>query len=455
MILDVSIPNIGENVESGTVVSIMVSIGDRVVKDDGIIEFETDKALVEIPAPAAGTVVEILVREGDELHIGDTIVRLEAEDHAVDTSAGKKDAEAEEKDAETEEEDAKASDDQPSPPDKMKTETSEEKERHGSRSQDQALGKKERAPSFPESEDRKLPVAAAPSIRRQARELGIDIRRVQGSGPGGRITTKDVNAYVKNRLSASHQNRPAFSEMSSQIELPDFSRWGQVERSDLSTVRRITAESMSLSWRTIPHVTQFDQADISHVEEWLHTVRKDTAQTEGKLTITAVLVKVVAEALKKFHSFNVSLDMGKQQIIRKHYIHIGVAVDTQRGLLVPVIRDVDKKSIMDIAGEINDLSERARKKRITPDEMDGGTFTISNQGGIGGLNFTPIIYWPQAAILGVSRAAVKPLYLDGEWRPRTMLPLSLSYDHRLNDGAGAARFLGWICRALEYPLAMQ
>jgi pyruvate dehydrogenase E2 component (dihydrolipoamide acetyltransferase) len=441
MIQDVSIPNIGENVESGIVVAILVSIGDNVEKDDGLIEFETDKALVEIPAPVKGRVVELLVQKGDELHIGDVVARLETADVATAVSA-EKEADQTPDDlppAQTEKKDqilAKADLEVPLSSGKVNSEESD-------------------SANLQKPENTDLPVPAAPSIRRLARELGIEIGRVEGTGPGGRISEKDVKAYVKNRLATSMSGGRAVSEAPLPMELPDFSRWGSIDVSDMTTVRRLTAESMSLSWRMIPHVTQFDQADITHVQEWLHTIHKDAKQTDRKVTITAVLLKVVAGALKEFPRFNASLDSGKQQIIFKDYIHIGLAVDTQRGLLVPVVRNVHQKSIMDIAAEINDLSERARNKRITPDEMEGGTFTVSNQGGIGGDNFTPIIYWPQAAILGVSRAAVKPRYLEGEWHPRTMLPLSLSYDHRLNDGADAARFLGWICHALEYPMMMQ
>lgn len=441
MILDVSIPNIGENVESGTVVSILVSVGDTIEKDDGIIEFETEKALVEIPAPERGKVVEILVEKGDELRVGDVIARLETE--SVSSNATKEKSTDQTTDAPV------------PPPKKIEAQKPAEAKLESSASAEPSVAKEQDTPKPQKPESSGIPVPAAPSIRRLARELGIDIQQVPGSGPGGRITETDVKAYAKKRLSSFETDEAAAFTAPLEMELPDFSQWGAVKTFDMTTVRRITAESMSLSWRTIPHVTQFDRADITHVQEWIQKVRKAAGKESPGLTITAVLLKVVAKGLNEFPRFNASLDMANRQIIYKDYVHIGVAVDTQRGLLVPVVRNADEKSIMQLAEEINDLSERARNKRITPDEMEGGTFTVSNQGGIGGVNFTPIVYWPQAAILGISRASVEPHYQDGEWRPRTMLPLSLSYDHRLNDGADAARFLRWICRALEYPMTLQ
>ncbi len=219
-------------------------------------------------------------------------------------------------------------------------------------------------------------------------------------------------------------------------------------------MRRITAANMSTAWRTVPHVTQFDQADITGLQEFIKKNAEKVARSGGKLTVTAVLAKVCAEALKKFARFNSSIDTANEQLIFKKYVHIGIAADTPRGLLVPVVRNADQKSISRLAAEIADLAERARNKKLKPDEMEGGTFTISNQGGIGGVNFTPIVFWPQAAILGVSRASVAPKFIDGEFRPRSMLPLALSFDHRINDGADAARFLRWVCECLEQPFTM-
>ena len=236
--------------------------------------------------------------------------------------------------------------------------------------------------------------------------------------------------------------------------LPDFSRWGNIETVELEAVRRITAANMSIAWHTVPHVTQFDQADITGLQEFIKKNAEKVARNGGKLTVTAVLAKVCAAALKKFARFNASIDTANGQLIFKKYIHIGIAADTPRGLLVPVVRNADQKSISTLAAEIADLADRARSKKLKPDEMEGGTFTISNQGGIGGVGFTPIVFWPQAAILGVSRAAVVPQYIEGEFKPRSMLPLALSFDHRIIDGADAARFLRWVCESLDQPFTM-
>ena len=301
----------------------------------------------------------------------------------------------------------------------------------------------------------KVPVPAAPSVRRFAREVGVDLRLVEGSGPGGRIAEQDVKRYLKGLSKPGHPPEPdLIADTSRSYPLPDFSRWGEIETVDISTVRRITAESMAQAWQVIPQVTQFDNADISNLNQWMAKAGRTLEKSGGRLTITAVLLKVLAQGLTHFPRFNASIDLSRQQIILKNYIHVGLAVATERGLLVPVIRDVTTKSIRQLALEMEDVVQRARTKRLAPDEMEGGTFTVSNQGGIGGNAFTPIVYWPQAAILGVSRSSIEPRYRDGEWQPRTILPLALSYDHRINDGADAARFLRWICDALEHPMGM-
>jgi pyruvate dehydrogenase E2 component (dihydrolipoamide acetyltransferase) len=408
-----------------------VSKGDLVEKDDGIIEFETEKAVVEIPSPAKGKIMEIRVKEGDELKIGDVIAILET---AIEDSQA-----AEEKTAKH------AHEVQPT----QQVEKTQEKAVQGKKTARDGADPAKIAPG------KTLPAPAAPSVRRLARELGVDIHAVEGSAPSGRISEKDIKNYIQNTRTRDPQAR-AVSGSDSGIDpdLPDFTRWGPVETQAITTVRRITAQSMSRSWNTVPQVTQFDMAEISQLEDWIETVNLKMAKSGVKLTITAIILKIIAEGLKQFPQFNASLDMQKQQIILKQYIHVGIAVDTTRGLLVPVIRDVDRKTITKISLEIVDLADRARRKRLAPDEMEGGTFTLSNQGGIGGSHFTPIVYWPQAAILGVGRAATKPLLVENKWIPGTMLPLSLSYDHRINDGADAARFLRWICEAMEHPLAM-
>ncbi|MGA6926795.1 MAG: 2-oxo acid dehydrogenase subunit E2, partial [Desulfosarcina sp.] len=309
---------------------------------------------------------------------------------------------------------------------------------------------KEKRPSngAEKTPDRPL-VAAAPSIRRLARELGVDIRDVSGSGPGGRIREADIKATVKASLGSVAGSGDAQAP-----ELPDFSRWGEVETEAMETVRRLTARGTAASWTTVPHVTQFDEADISGMTAFIDKKAQQAEKAGAKLTLTAILTRVCAAALNRFPRFNASIDMANQRIVLKRYVHIGMAVDTPRGLLVPVIRDADRKSLIELAKVIGDLAQRARDKKIKPDELEGGTFTISNQGGIGGVGFTPIVLWPQVAILGVSRSAIKPVYVEERFEPRTILPLALSYDHRMIDGADAARFLRWICDALEQPMTL-
>jgi pyruvate dehydrogenase E2 component (dihydrolipoamide acetyltransferase) len=293
-------------------------------------------------------------------------------------------------------------------------------------------------------------------VRRFARELGVDIHAVRPAETGGRITEADVKAHVK--MSRAKGEAPDAATPAAGAagppELPDFSRWGEVEARELTGVRRLTAEKLTAAWQAVVHVTQFDRADIASVLEFIDRHAERAAGRGGKLTVTAVLMKICAEGLRRFPQFNASIDMSQKHLILKKYVHIGLAVDTPRGLLVPVVRNADRKTILELAVEIADLAGRARDRKIRPEEMEGGSFTISNQGGIGGTHFTPVVFWPQAAILGVSRASTEPVYLDGEFRPRPMLPLALSYDHRIADGADAARFLGWIRDSIEHPLSM-
>jgi pyruvate dehydrogenase E2 component (dihydrolipoamide acetyltransferase) len=299
------------------------------------------------------------------------------------------------------------------------------------------------------------PVPAAPHVRRLARELGVDIHAVRGTGPGARISKDDVKAHAKILItSATAALGAPPSTGHAEPALPDFSRWGKIERVSMRGVRRKTAEHLRQAWNTIPHVTQQDHADITELEHLRARFAPRAAEAGGKMTVTAIALKVCASALKVFPQFNASIDMAKEEIIYKQYIHIGVAVDTDRGLLVPVVRDVDKKNIVELAAELTQFSKKARDKKLTPAEMEGGTFTITNLGGIGGTGFSPIVNHPEVAILGLSRSSMAPLWIDGKFEPRLVLPLSLSYDHRLIDGADAARFLRWIAEAIEQPFLL-
>ena len=289
---------------------------------------------------------------------------------------------------------------------------------------------------------------ASPTVRRLAREIGIDITQVKGSGPGGRVSEENVKAHAK-ALNEGRSSAPGSAIAAA--PLPDMSKWGDIERQPISNVRRLTGEHMSRAWGTIPHVTQFDKADVTQLEVWRKESAAKAEKAGGKLTPTAIILKVAAAALTKFPQFNTSLDVAASELIYKKYCHIGIAVDTKRGLLVPVVRDVDQKNVIDLSVELTELAEKTRTDKLGIDQMQGGCFTISNLGGIGGSGFTPIVNAPEVAILGVARSQQEPVFVDGQFQPRTMMPLSLSYDHRVIDGADGARFLRWICEALETP----
>jgi pyruvate dehydrogenase E2 component (dihydrolipoamide acetyltransferase) len=290
-----------------------------------------------------------------------------------------------------------------------------------------------------------------------ARELGVDIGQITGTGPNGRISEADVKEFARHVMSslgggaiAPAAGRPAIGAPA----LPDFSKWGEIERKQMSGIRRKTAEHLSHAWNAIPHVTQFDRADMTTLEQIRPKYAPEAERAGGKLTVTAVVAKIVATALRKFPQFNASIDMASESIIYKKYVHIGIAVDTENGLLVPVVRNADQKNIVEIAVEIQQLSEKARARKLTLDEMSGGSMSISNLGGIGGTAFTPIVNWPEVAILGISRGSVEAVFKDGKIEPRQMLPLSLSYDHRVIDGADAIRFLRWVVDAIEQPFTL-
>jgi pyruvate dehydrogenase E2 component (dihydrolipoamide acetyltransferase) len=295
-------------------------------------------------------------------------------------------------------------------------------------------------------------VPAAPSVRRISRELGVDIRKVPGTGPGGRISAEDVKGYV--RALVARAEDATYGTVGAGATLPDFARWGEIERQRMTGIRRTTAARLSQAWSAIPHVTQHDKADVTELEALRRRHAPRAEQKGVKLTLTAIALKVVAAALKIFPRFGASIDVENEEIIYKRYVHLGVAVDTEHGLLVPVVRDVDRKNILEVAAELGRLAERARERKLTREEMEGATFTVTNLGGIGGTYFSPIVNFPEVAILGISRAVQEPVLANGSFVPRLLLPLSLSYDHRLIDGAEAVRFLHWVAGALEEPFRL-
>ncbi len=444
MIKEVKLPEVSDNIEHGDVVKVLVKIGDKIESDQPIIELETDKAMFEVPSSENGIVKEINVKAGDVIAIGQTILKVETNGAEKLDIAKKETNPLPETKIKSEPESATV----------KSTSVSSEVKAIESKIEDttkQLPTGNEIQKSMPGDTDTKQfkeSAPASPSVRRFARELGVDINEVKKFS-SGRIKEEDIKNFVKQMTASRGGNGAPIAAR----ELPDFRKWGEVDIQPMSKVRSITADSLSYAWSSIPMVTQFDEADITSLEKFRKDNQRIIEDKGGHLTITSILLKVCSAALKTFPQFNSSIDMIGKQIMFKKYFNIGVAVDTDRGLLVPVIRNIDAKSITELSIELTQLSEKARNKKITPDEMDGGNFTISNLGGIGGTSFTPIVYSPQVAILGVSRGSVKGIYDGSEFHPRLMLPLSLTYDHRIIDGADAARFLKWICRELEYPLS--
>ena len=422
MAITITLPELGEGVDSVDVVAVLVAVGDAIELDQGLIEVETEKASVEVPATVAGTVTEIHVQTGDILDENAPIVTLDAAESEAEPAT---------------EEIAPEPVPVPEP----------EKKKNGG--QEEIPNSEFRIPNSTRTQVGPA-IPAAPTVRRFAREVGVDLTTVSGSGPGGRISIDDVKAEANRRLSAgAAAGGPAMA-----LELPDLERFGPVHREPMTKVRRLTAENLSRAWVTIPHVTNHEIADITDLEEFRKAYKERVAAAGGKLTMTALLVKIVATALKAHPVLNAAVDMARKEIVFRYSINIGIAVDTERGLLVPVLRDADAKNLTEISVALDDLANRARSKKLRPDEMQGGTFSISNLGGIGGTGFTPIINWPEVAILGISRGRIEPQWHEGSFRPRLMMPLSLSYDHRLVDGADAARFMAKLKDALEMPLLL-
>jgi pyruvate dehydrogenase E2 component (dihydrolipoamide acetyltransferase) len=472
MIVEVKLPEISENVHSGDVTRVLVNVGDSVTEDQPLIELETEKAVFEVPSTAAGVVSEILVKQGDTVDVGEVFVRIETEakEGAAEKPAAPPEPKQEEAPAPKPEAKAASEPEDPKPVPMPSGAPAGQRESTEGRAKPAQVGTREDAVPVAQNirdtvvavaQEQGAAVPASPTVRRMARELGVDIGRVHGTGPGGRITAEDVNSFAKSIITGATPSQPQLHVVGSttaaapvQKPLPDFTRYGEIERTPMSKVRAITAQSMSYAWNSVPHVTQHDEADITALEDARKKYAPRVEQGGGKLTMTAILVKACASALRRFPDFNASIDIARGEIVHKKYFNIGIAVDTERGLLVPVVKNVDGKNLIEIAADVSELAEKARARKIMPDDLEGGCFTISNLGGIGGVGFTPIVYAPEVAILGVSRASMKPVYVNGSFDPRLMLPLSLSYDHRLIDGAAAARFLRWLCEALENPILL-
>lgn len=418
--MDVKLPQLAENVEGGVIVNILVKEGQEIKKDQPILELETQKAVGSIPSPASGIVSKVHVKEGMEISIGQMLITIAADGVGAPAAAQSTSPPAAEAAAPT------------SPPAPLPSQ-----------------GRPVSLDSYRYESKSGAPPPAAPSLRKVARDLGIDLTRVRGSESGGRIVLGDIRAYVERLQQIAFQggapfeapSRAAANTMIRPSEMPEFSKWGPVRREKMSALRRTVSQRMAESWSAIPKIDQFDDVDVTDL---LALRKKHSAAYEKKnarLTLTAFVLKALAGALKKHPRANASIDEAAQEIVLKDYFHIGIAVDTEAGLIVPVLRDVDQKSLLDISIELAQLSDKARQRKIALEELQGGTFTISNQGSIGGSHFTPIIYAPQVAILGVGQGAQKPVVIDGKIAIRTLLPICLSYDHRVLDGADAVRFL--------------
>jgi len=442
MTTEIRLPDLGENITEGEVISILVSIGDTITEEQSVLELETGKATVDVPSPSGGVVKGIHIDEGDTAVVGQLILTMEGNGTAPGQTSPEGVEETVEKNVAPPAEPAA-----PAPQAGVPE----------VRSAPVAVPPRE--PSVPEPVSdvsamamSKVPVPAAPSVRKFARELGVELVRIKGNGPGGRITFEDVKRFTKQVVQTGHATTGAGIPQAP--PLPDFSKWGPIDHVKMTPIRKATAAHMARCWATIPHVTQNDKADITRLEELRKRWAPRAEKAGGKLTPTAILLKIAASALRAHPEFNASIDVGNGEIIYKDYVHIGIAVDTPKGLVVPVLRDADRKNIIQLSVELTEIASRARDGRTPFDEMQGGTFTITNLGGIGGGHFTPIVNHPEVAILGLGRAEWEPVLVDGAFEPRFRMPLSLSYDHRIIDGANGARFLRWIVEAIEEPLLL-
>jgi len=400
--MDIKVPNLAEGISSGTVVSILVSEGESVKKDQSVMELETEKAVAPIPSPIAGTVTKIYVAEGDAVTIGQKVMSLSA----VQGS--------------------------PAPQEEVPAVPAT------------PLPAQPPTAAAPAHTPSGFPPPASPAVRKMARELGVDLTRVVGSEKGGRITAADVRAYMQ-----SLQQGGAAVAAKPQAVSVDFSKFGPVRKESLSALRKKISEKMSASWEAVVHVTQFDEANVSRLTELRKKYVAAYEKKKVRLTLTGFILKAVVKTLQKHPLFNASLDEVTQEVVFKDYYNLGLAVDTEQGLMVPVIRDVQKKDLVQLSKDIVGLAKKTRDRKVSLADLRGGSFTISNQGGIGGAHFTPIVNYPEVAILGIGQGKLKPIVRDEKVVSAVMMPLCVSYDHRLIDGAHAARFIGDLVQELE------
>lgn len=447
-VVEARVPDIGGHSDV-PVIELLVAEGDRVSKDQGLVTLESDKATMEVPSEVAGVIKSLKLKVGDEVSEGAVVALIEVEDAGESKSDAKADTKAEQKPAASKSE-APSKQAEPAPKSEPKPEPKSE-----SKSESKAARSEEapRSPPVAFNATTVMPEKvphASPAVRLHARELGVDLTRVSGSGRKGRITREDVNEFVKQALARPTAGGPAGGGGAGLNLLPwpkvDFAKFGEVEAKPLSRIKKISGANLARNWAMIPHVTQFEQADITEMEAFRKHMGEENPNQ--KITPLVFLIKAAVAALKAFPSFNASLDDSGENLVFKKYFHIGIAVDTPDGLVVPVIRDADKKGLLQLAAELGEISKKARDKKLGPADMSGGCFSISSLGGIGGTSFTPIINAPEVAILGVSKSETRPVWNGKEFAPRLMLPLSLSYDHRVIDGAEAARFASFFAKQL-------
>ncbi len=438
-VVEFQLPNLGEGVATADVAEVLVKVGDVITADQPVLELETEKAVMEVPCPHGGKIEAVLVNPGETVRVGQSVLKIRTTTGAAEPSRP-----------------AAAPTPAPAAP---------------------SVPAKAAAPSAPAArptqaelvttrsteapQESQTPIPAAPSTRRLARKLGVDLRTVRGTGPGGRITQENVQDHVRGLL--QQKQTPAVSRSSGGAllaggiappPLPDFSRFGPVEREAMNKLSRTAAENLTVSWNVIPHVTQHDRTDITDLEAARKRFSQGLGKNGPKVTMTAIAIKALTTCLQAFPKFNSSLDPETNEIVFKRYYHIGCAVDTPNGLLVPVVKDCDKKSILEIAAAITTLAEKARDRKLSMDDMQGATCTVTNLGGIGGTAFTPIVNYPEVCILGMARSQTELQLVDGQLRERLMLPLALSYDHRVINGADAARFVAALCQMLADPFQL-
>jgi pyruvate dehydrogenase E2 component (dihydrolipoamide acetyltransferase) len=448
------LPDVGDFDEI-EIIEIIVSKGDTIEKDDSLITLESDKATMEIPSPYSGEIKSILVQVGDRISEGTEIAEIEVSDDSKDDDTKTDDSREEDskdddsKGGESKEDESKEDESEIESKSQKDNNNEQSKESESKRKEDDKSSKKE-TPVSPEGSDQGGNIAhASPSVRRFARELGVDINYVQGSASKGRILKDDVQQFVKSVMRGG-----ATSDADDAINVVpaptiDFSKFGDIETRSLSRIKKISGAHLHRSWVTVPHVTQFDEADITELESFRKSLEKEADDKGVRLTPLVFIMKAVVAGLQEFPEFNASLDSTGEKLVLKKYFHLGVAVDTPDGLVVPVIREVDKKGIYQLSSELADVAQRAREGKLTPREMQGGCFSISSLGGIGGTQFTPIVNAPEVAILGVARAQMKPVYQkDGSFKPGLIMPLALSYDHRVIDGAQGARFTHFLSQLI-------